>query len=162
MSEEKSHDGVVNKWGEAGSAIGDLAAKVTKKVKHDLGDDQGEGIAKLRADASEAVDSVKKAATRDEYMKAGKDIAHDAGGFLKGVADSVKSVVSEEGGATKSALASAVESSRDKFDEAVDSVRAKREAKKAANDEGSSLDTTKDDIIDGEVVPEPGETDTTS
>ncbi|WP_080793224.1 CGLAU_01105 family protein [Corynebacterium pacaense] len=166
MSGEEDRDGVLNKWGQAGSAAGDLAGKVTRKVREDLGDDSGEGIGKLKADASGALDSIRKADSREDYLQAGREIARDAGGFIKGVAESVKSVVAEEGDATRAAFASAVESSRDRFDDAVDSVRSKRGARKAEKEEGTqpnSPDATKDaeeDIIDGEVVAEQGDTGT--
>lgn len=155
-------DSVLGKLGKAGSSLGSLGSKVVKKVREDLTDDHGDGLGKLKADASEATSSLKKADSRDDYLEVGKDFAKDAGSFLKSVADSVKSAVnevkdSEDADTAKSAFASVVETSRDKLDETVDQVRAKKAERDAARnvDVAESTNEPETDIIDGEVIPNP-------
>ncbi len=171
MTEENNpqDDSVLGKWGKAGSSLGSMAGKVTKKVREELSADDRDGINKLKSDASEAVGSFKSADSKDDYLAAGKDFAKDAGSFLKGFAGSVKSAVNEardsaEGESAKAAFSSAVESSRDKLDDTVDNVRAKKDAKGAkhrADETAAATDTTfepEEDIIEGEVIPNQDDT----
>lgn len=164
---EKDKDSVLGKLSQAGAALSNLGGDVVKKVREDLSDNRG--VDKLKADASAAVGSFKEADSRGDYVDAGKDLAKDAGSFLKSVAGSLKSAVSEvkdseDATAVKSSLASVVESSRDKVDDTVDKVRAKKAARseeRAAEDVGEQAEHSEStnqgetDIIDGEVIPNP-------
>lgn len=160
-SGEPQKDSVLGKLGKAGSALGGLSSKVVKKVREDLTDDKGEGLDKFKADVSEARGSLKDADSRDDYLEVGKDFAKDAGSFLKSVAGSVKSAVnevkdSEDAASAKSAFGSVVETSRDKVDDTVDKVRAKKAERDAARvDNAESTNEGGTDIIDGEVIPNP-------
>lgn len=164
MTEENTtgheKESVLGSLGKAGSSLGSLGSEVVKKVHDDLTDDQGQGLGKLKADASEAAGSFKKADSREDYLEVGKDFAKDAGAFIKSVADSVKAAVnevkdSEDAETAKSAFASVVESSRDKLDNTVDQVRAKKSERDAARpaDTAESTNGPETDIIDGEVIP---------
>lgn len=157
-------DTVISQWGKAGSALGDFAGSVTRQVRDDLGEDGGAGLRKLRAEATGAVDSVRSAESRDDYLEAGRDLAKDTGEFLRGLAGSVREAVSgarssEEGEQVKSAFAGAVESSRDRIDDATDAMRARRrqrEERAAETSDGSAA--PEPDIIDGEVISDEGGT----
>lgn len=154
MTEENNT--VRGNLGKAGSSLGNLAGQVAKKVRSDLTEGDPDSLGKFKADASEAVGSFRQADSRDDYLAAGKDFANNTGTFLKGVADSVKSAVdeakhSEDAASTKSAFASVVESSRDKLDDTVDKVR----ARKAARETAESTNGPETDIIEGEVLPNP-------
>lgn len=154
MTEENNT--VRGNLGKAGSSLGNLAGQVAKKVRSDLTEGDPDSLGKFKADASEAVGSFRQADSRDDYLAAGKDFANNTGTFLKGVADSVKSAVdeakhSEDAASTKSAFASVVESSRDKLDDTVDKVRARKAAREAAE----STNGPETDIIEGEVLPNP-------
>ena len=154
MTEENNT--VRGNLGKAGSSLGNLAGQVAKKVRSDLTEGDPDSLGKSKADASEAVGSFRQADSRDDYLAAGKDFANNTGTFLKGVADSVKSVVgeareSEDASSTRSAFASVVESSRDKLDDTVDKVRARKAAREAAE----STNGPETDIIEGEVLPNP-------
>ena len=154
MTEENNT--VRGNLGKAGSSLGNLAGQVAKKVRSDLTEGDPDSLGKFKADASEAVGSFRQADSRDDYLAAGKDFANNTGTFLKGVADSVKSAVgeareSEDASSTRSAFASVVESSRDKLDDTVDKVRARKAAREAAE----STNGPETDIIEGEVLPNP-------
>ena len=154
MTEENNT--VRGNLGKAGSSLGNLAGQVAKKVRSDLTEGDPDSLGKFKADASEAVGAFRQADSRDDYLAAGKDFAQDTGTFLKGVADSVKAAVgeareSEDASSTKSAFASVVEGSRDKLDDTVDKIR----AKKAARDTAESTNGPETDIIEGEVIPTP-------
>ena len=147
-------DSVLGQLGKAGSTLGGLGAQVVKKVREDLKDDKD--LDKFKADASEAKGAFKDADSRGDYVEAGKDFAKDTGSFLKSVAGSVKRAVndakdSEDAASTRSAFASVVESSRDKLDDTVDKVRARKAAREAAE----STNGPETDIIEGEVLPNP-------
>lgn len=152
-------DSVLGQLGKAGSTLGGLGAQVVKKVREDLKDDKD--LDKFKADASEAKGAFKDADSRGDYVEAGKDFAKDTGSFLKSVAGSVKQAVndardSEDAASTRSALASVVESSRDKLDDTVDKVRAKKAERDAGSvAEAESTNEAGTDIIDGEVIPNP-------
>ena len=140
--------------------LGDLTGQVVKKVREDVTSDGK--LDKLKKEAGEAVETAKGG----DYVGAGKDFAKDAGEFLKEVAGSVKAAVgeakdTEEAAAVKSRLASVVESSRDKLDDTVDKVRAKR-ASGSAEKSAESTNDAGDDIIDGEVVTNPDDPHTPS
>lgn len=167
QSEQPEQDGPKHKkdtlgsqWGRAGSALGDLAGSVTR----DLGDQGGASFRKLRAEASEAVDAVRAADSRGDYVEAGRDFARDTGDFIRDLAGSVRDAVSgardsAQGEQVKSAFAGAVESSRDRIDDATDAMRARRrqrEAEAAGNSDETAA--PEPDIIDGEVIPEEGDT----
>lgn len=154
MTEENNT--VRGNLGKAGSSLGNLTGQVAKKVRSDLTEGDPDSLGKFKADASEAVGSFRQADSRDDYLAAGKDFANNTGTFLKGVADSVKSAVdeareSEDAASTRSAFASVVESSRDKLDDTVDKVRARKAAREAAE----STNGPETDIIEGEVLPNP-------
>ena len=143
--------------------LGNLTGQVAKKVREDVTADGK--LDKLKKEASEAVETAKGG----DYVGAGKDFAKDAGEFIKEVAGSVKAAVGEvkdtdEASAVKSRLASVVESSRDKLDDTVDKVRAKRASGAAGSAEKSAESTNDagDDIIDGEVVANPDDPHTPS
>ncbi|ANE03106.1 CGLAU_01105 family protein [Corynebacterium crudilactis] len=138
MSDHSKDDSILSKWGNAASELGEAVGKVAKNVRDELSDN--DTFSKLKAEASEAVDQVKSGS----YVEAGKELARDAGSIIKDAASSVKGAVNDaDKNDVKSAFGSAVEASRDKFDDTLE----KRKAKKDSAEPGD------EDIIDGEVIP---------